>query len=481
MTLKLSITTKLFVGFIALLVLGLGTLALISTFWFIQQESRNLTTFLDSEAKVVALKLSTLVDGVALTSNLGPTDARDALRAKIGEYLAQRLNRPIPYKTTLLILDEANLILGQSNRALELLGPLPQVPEGGIALEDVQDSGPAYRVLTTHFSLGPNVQGTFRVASLLSSLTTPLLSFLTSLCLALGGSFLLLTGLGYWLIVEIMKPVRNMAHAATLISDQNLGARIPLPAGQDDLSRLATTLNSLLARLESEFVFQERLVGELTHQLKTPLTILRGRNELGLATRRDSHDLRELVEDNLSDIDSMVNLLNSILELARYESRIDKLHYQSLDLKALVAGLGVELEPLWASKSFTFHCEGPEIMVLADPTALRQILVNLFDNAWKYGAQGSLVTAHWSVEGDKLRLVVSNKGGPIPEEDLELIFRRFYRSSQVQPEVSGSGLGLSIVRSLVNLHGGTVRAFNAPPGRVSFEVVWPLTPPALVD
>ena len=84
MKLKLSITTKLFVGFVALLVLGLGSLALISTFWFIQQESRNLSTFLDSEAKVVALTLSSLVDGVALEGNLRPTDARDALRAKIG-------------------------------------------------------------------------------------------------------------------------------------------------------------------------------------------------------------------------------------------------------------------------------------------------------------------------------------------------------------------------------------------------------------
>jgi len=474
MSVRPSITAKLFLGFLGLLVLALVFLGSISTVWFVRQQSAALDQFLEAEARGVSNRLEGIVEGLSQDGALGAEVVRAALGRDLKVYLSQRLNRPVPYKTTLLILDDRNLVLARSNLALDLMGPPPRPGIGEVVLEDIRDRGPAYRVVTTTYSLGDGKRGTFRVACLLSGLENPLTSFLTSLLVVLGGSLVLLSVLGASLISLTLRPVRSMAQAASRISEHNLSARIPLPPGNDDLFRMAETLNGLLGRLEADYAFQERLVEDLTHQLKTPLTILRGRNELGLTTRREVGELRELIEDNLSDIDALVNLLNTLLELARLDGRIDRLKTLPVDLGRLVSALGEELEPLWQSKDLGFRTEGPRVTVEADPEALRQILTNLFDNAWKFSPQGGVISVTWVVvQSHRIRITVANQGPPVVESDLERIFRRFYRSPQGSQTLPGSGLGLSIVRSLVELHGGTIRAVNPEHGGAAFEIDWP--------
>ena len=475
MILRPSITTKLFFAFLGLLVLALGLLGTISTLWFLRQESQNLNQFLEAEVRGVSNRLEGIVEGLTLAGESTSVTVTDALRQDLKTYLSQRLNRAVPYKTTLLILDAQGNALAQSNQALDLRGGLlPLAPEE-VRVEDVRDRGPAYRVMSVSYGLGSGGRGTFRIACLLTSLDAPLASFLTSLFFVLGGSLVLFSFLGAGLIVLTLRPVRSMALAASQISEQNLGARIPLPSGRDDLSRLATTLNSLLSRLETDFAFQESLVGELTHQLKTPLTILRGRNELGLTTRREVGEFRELVEDNLSDIDAIVNLLNTLLGLARLDSRIDRIQTVPVDLRRILMSLKDEMEPLWLSKGLEFRLVGEPVTLEADSEGLRQIFLNLYDNAWKFAPEGSQISTSWEVlpGAQKVRIVVTNQGAPIPEEDLALIFKRFFRSSQGGMVIPGAGLGLSIVRSLVELHGGSIRAFNPTEGGAAFEIEWP--------
>ena len=467
MTVRLSITTKLSLAFLGLLVLVLGLLGTVSTLWFVHQQSLNLDQFLDAEQRAVANRLEGIAESFRFLVRVSSAEVDEALRRSLRDMLSSRINRPIPYKTTLLIVDAQGLPLAESNHALDLTGPLPALAPGETRIDDVRGRGPAYRVVTASVSLGPGRLGAFRIGCLLSSLDAPLQSFLVSLLVALGGSLVLFSGLGLGLIRLTLRPVRSMVLVASQISEQNLGTRIPLPPGDDNLSRLARTLNSLLARLETDYQFQERLVSDLTHQLKTPLTILRGRNELALNRHESAQGLEELVEDNLSDIDGLVNLLNTLLELARYDSRIDKLKTAHVDLGALVAQLGEDLEPLWLSKNLQFVPQGDPAVVQADAEGLRQILTNLYDNCWKFSPVGSPIVTSWRPLDSWVEVVVSNQGPPIPDDDLEKIFKRFYRSAAVDPP-SGSGLGLSIVRSLVELHGGSVRAFNPPGGGAAF-------------
>lgn len=470
-----SITTKLFLAFFALLVLALGLLGTLSTLWFMRQESANLDQFLQSEAQTVATRLEGIVEDLTFVGRTGPSEVEAAFRRELKDLLSSRLNRPIPYKTTLVILDSRGQVLAQSNQALDLLGPLPVLKPGEFQINDIHGKGPAYRAITAAISLGPNRPGVFRVACLLTSLDPPLVSFLASLFVVLGGSLVVFSLLGAGLIGRTLRPVRSMVQVAGQISEQNLATRIPLPPGNDDLSRLAVTLNALLARLENDYAFQERLVGELTHQLKTPLTILKGRNELGLTTLHSMDELRELVEDNLSDIDSLVNLLNTLLKLARYDSRIDRLKTVPVDLKKLVIQLADELEPLWLDKDLTCRIEGDPVVLDADPEALRQILTNLFDNSWRFAPQGTEILTRWQIIQEKhaVRIVVSNQGPPVPEDDLDKIFKRFFRSANAESREAGAGLGLSIVKSLVELHGGTVEAFNPPEGGAAFAFQLP--------
>lgn len=472
MSFRPSITIKLLLGFLGLLVLALVFLGTVSTLWFVREQSANLDRFLDSEARGVANRLEGIVEGFTLRGSLRGEEVREALSRDLSNFLSQRVNRPIPYKTTVVILDDRGLPLARSNSAIDLSDPAPVLAAGEVRIEDIHDRGPAYRVVTATYALGTKAQGTFQIACLLSSQEVPLANFLTSLFLVLGGSLVLLSFLGIGLIRLTLSPVRTMSRVAGQISEQNLGARIPLPPGRDDLAQLAATLNGLLSRLEDDYAYQERLVGELTHQLKTPLTILRGRNELGLTTRRTVAELRELVEDNLSDIDALVNLLNTLLELARLDSRIDRVRSSPVDVKRLVGQLEEEMEPLWVSKGLVFVAEGEAAVVEADPEGFRQVLMNLYDNAWKFSPPGGRLSTRWETVGDAVRIVVSNQGPPIPEEDLERIFRRFYRSPEA-PDGPGAGLGLSVVRSLVGLHGGTIRAFNPPEGGAAFEILWP--------
>lgn len=470
-----SITTKLFLTFFALLVLALGLLGTLSTLWFMRQESANLDQFLQSEAQTVATRLDGIVEDLTFAGRTAPSEVEAAFRRELKDLLSSRLNRPVPYKTTLVILDGQGQVLAQSNQAVDLLGPLPALKPGEFQIHDSLGKGPAYRAITAAISLGPNRPGVFRIACLLTSLDQPFISFLTSLVMVLGGSLVLFSLLGAGLIGRTLRPVRSMVHVASQISEQNLATRIPLPPGNDDLSRLAVTLNALLARLENDYAYQERLVGELTHQLKTPLTILRGRNELGLTTLQTCEEFQDLIEDNLSDIDSLVNLLNTLLKLARYDSRIDRMRTVPVDLKKLVGQLGDELEPLWLDKNLSFRIEGDPLVLDADPEALRQILTNLFDNAWKYAPRGTEILTRWEITQEKraVTIVVSNQGPPVPEEDLEKIFKRFFRSVYPEPRGAGAGLGLSIVKSLVELHGGTVRAFNPPEGGAAFAFELP--------
>jgi len=469
---KLSITAKLLLGFLGLLVLALGVLGTLATFWFVAQESQALDRFLESEAHGVANRLEGIVEGISLDQSLGNSHLVATFQRELQNYLAQRLNRPSLYKTTLAIFDDHGVLLARSNEALDLRGPGPALGPGERRIEDVLYPGLRYRMISAAYALGPGVFGTFRVACLAASVQEPLWSFLTSLLVVLGGCLVVLSLLGVGLLRLTLAPVRSMAQAASQISEQNLDARIPSPPGRDDLARLAATLNGLLARLEADHAFQERLVTELTHQLKTPLTILRGRNEMGLSTLGSHDEWKALVEDNLADIDTLGNLLNTLLALARLDSRIDRVNTVPVDVKATVDQLAEELEPLWAAKDLTFRAEGPPVTVDADQEAFRQILMNLYDNSWKFSPPETVVATQWKVEGDHLVLVVTNQGPPIPSEDLEAVFRRFYRSPAVDGE-PGSGLGLSIVRSWVLLHGGSIRAYNPPSGGVAFEIRWP--------
>jgi signal transduction histidine kinase len=472
---RLSISRRLFWGFLSLLVTTVILSGGLSILWFVAQQNTALDQFLGSEARNIAEKLEVLEAEVAREASDDPQSLKKAWEPRLRTYLAERGNLATPYKTTLLVLGEGGEFWGQSNRALAVV-PVPGLGAAEVRFQSVEDRGPAYRSLSTTFALAPGHRGSFHLAVPLNSLDPPFYSFLTSLLVSLLGTFLVLSLLGAGLIRRTLQPVRRMAVTAGEISERHLDVRIPLPPGNDDLTRLAETLNRLLARLETEFGFQERLVAELTHQLKTPLALLRGRNELGLNQPPETRDLEALVQGNLSDIDAVVNLLNTVLELVRLDSHLDPISLEPVRIDTLVARWIADLGPLAEAKALHFLSDGPALEVPADPDGLGQILMNLYDNAWKFSPVGGTVLTTWGAQPTRgvAEIRVQNQGPPVPEEDLTRIFQRFYRGT-ASPEVpQGTGLGLAIVRSLTELHHGSVRAENREGGGVVFILELPL-------
>jgi signal transduction histidine kinase len=469
-----------------------GTLASV---WFAQDQSNRLDEFLTREVRGIKDTVETY-----FSVNGGESPAVDSVttpefRFFLGDFLITRLNRPVPYKTTMGIYDPQGNQIGASNAALSLVSDDPAPPADLVLVTIHRRSD--YRMASVPIVHNGKTLGSIRIACLTVTLIQVWESFVFSLLIVLTMAFLSFGLVGTFLIRWALRPVRQMSLSAGEISESHLDMRLAVPPGNDEVAQMARTLNRLLERLQSDFQFEEALLGQLGHELRTPLAILRGRNEVAIQKLgHRAQTVQAVLEDNIADIDTLVSLLNTLLSLARLDARINPVDLRPCNLAELLADLTEELSPLWEEKSLSFGLHLPggaptwesclPLMVLADPILLRQVFLNLLTNAFKYTPQGArieiVVTPAGTQTDPEWALVFQNPGPPLPEESLELVFKRFYRvdvhdfggaDQRSALGQKGFGLGLSIVKTLVDLHGGRVRAFNPPEGGAAFEVCLP--------
>lgn len=474
-----------------LLVLA-GSLASI---WFLQDQARRLDDFLSREVRGVQ---DTVQAYFSANGREGPDVegvTTPEFRVFLSQYLQDRLDLPRPYKTTLGVFGPNGNLVQSSNFALSLVSaPVEDIHE--MSLVTIKGP-PTYRLAWVRLEHDGRFLGTIRMACLTVTLGEVWNSFLFTLLLVLGLVFLSFGFLGTILIRWSLKPVKEMSSSAQDISESHLDLRLAVPDGKDEIAEMARTLNKLLDRLERDFEFEEALVGQLSHELRTPLSILRGRNEVALERLSGSpSSLKPVLEDNLADIDTIVSFLNTLLSLARLDGRIDPVRLVPCDLGNLLQNLIEELQPLWEEKDLSFRLslpdrttawsQSPPVVVHGDPVLLRQVFLNLLTNAYKYTPRQSRI--HLQIdragtsEAPVWSFVFRNPGPPIPEESLDLVFKRFYRVEVQDPDrferdsglmQKGFGLGLSIAKSLVDIHHGTIRAFNPENGGAAFEVCLP--------
>ena len=494
MTLALSVKQKILLSLWLITFLMLVLAGTLASFWFSRDQSNRLDDFLSRETRGVQDLAGTYFNVNTGEGPLVDSVANKDFQVFFQDYFLERANRPLSYKTTLGIFDPAGRLVMATNSALDLATPRL---EASSELQLVTVAGtPEFRLSAIPILHNGLLLGTIRLACLTVSLSDGLTSFLFSLVTVLTLVFLSFGMLGTVLIHWSLRPVRNMSVSAQAISESHLDLRIAVPPGQDELAQMAGTLNKLLERLERDFEFEEALVGQLSHELRTPLTILRARNEVALERSPPDAGLRGALEDNIADIDQIVSLLNTLLNLARLEGRKDLVDRRPCDLAKILQDLIEELEPLWEQKELRFQlalpdkasswAECPPLSTLGDPLLLRQAFLNILTNAYKYTPQGNPIhltvaragtsgSPHWS-------LVFHNPGPSIPQESLDLVFKRFYRVESQDPDryekaaglgQRGFGLGLSIAQTMVELHNGHIRAFNPPEGGAAFEIVLP--------
>jgi heavy metal sensor kinase len=266
-------------------------------------------------------------------------------------------------------------------------------------------------------------------------------------------------GLAYLLARTALAPVDRLRETAERVTADRLHERLPVPNPDDELGRLAATVNAMIARLERSFAEVKRFTADASHELRTPLTAIRTEAEVALAGDPTRDELRGIIESMLEECGRMARLTDQLLTLARDDAGVVPRPLEQLSIAALAGEVVDTLRPLADAKgvSIAFEDVHSHGTVAGDPVRLRQVVVNLIDNAIKYTPPGGSVRVGTAEAGGAVRLTVADTGEGIPAEHLPRVFDRFYRVDKARSrEQGGTGLGLSIVQSIATAHGGVV-------------------------
>ncbi|XOC02720.1 heavy metal sensor histidine kinase [Pseudomonadota bacterium DY0742] len=366
--------------------------------------------------------------------------------------------RPQLYENMLGNRDSLLWLLDAQGRALIEINParlpIPALPAGDAALTDTDGARLAWRRL-------PGEAGLTLVAGrLLAEREQMLGAYRAKLWWALSLGALLASVLGWLISRRALRPVRQLTRQALAIDVQHLHLRLDDSTVPSELEPLRAALNQMLGRLEQGFVRLSRFSEDLAHEMRTPLGNLMGQTQQLLHRTRAAEDYQALLVSNQEEYERLARMIDNTLFLARAEQPAAAIERQRFALPALVEQLCDYFEGVAEERGIQLLDE-TEGELCGDPELIRRALANLVANALRYGAADSPVRIV-SATGDGWRRVsVINQGPPIAPEHLPRLFDRFYRCdpSRAEPGDSG-GLGLAIVRSIAQLHGGEVEVHS---------------------
>lgn len=343
-------------------------------------------------------------------------------------------------------------VLGESDGSIQFVSYTPM----GIRSEDVDSRSAMVRIFELpgnfKFLVGRDLQDQLHLKSLLGD----------ALSLWLAGMVVLAGITWFFVNRRILKRIDNLSMSSRQIMEGDLAGRLDVTGNNDEFDRLATNLNIMLDRIEGLMHGLKEVSDNIAHDLKTPLTRMRGRVEAALRHDMSQEEAQACLEETLVETDELINTFNALLRIARVEAGSTGVDLGPVDLKAIVSDVCELYEPVAEDEGITLSMDLEEAAEVAgDRELLAQATVNLIENAIKYGRPKNAETAPnirvaLKQVHDEIILSVEDNGSGIPEEDRERVCNRFVRLDSAR-HAPGSGLGLSLIKAVVTLHNGKLR------------------------
>ncbi|MGB8061421.1 MAG: heavy metal sensor histidine kinase [Candidatus Sulfotelmatobacter sp.] len=287
---------------------------------------------------------------------------------------------------------------------------------------------------------------------------------------------LIAAGVGYWMSRRALSPVDALVRTACEVGGANLGSRLQKLETGDELQRLSDTLNEMLDRIETAFLRVTQFTADASHELRTPVSLIRTEAELALRRSRGEAEYKESLRHILLEAERTTVLIEQLLSLARADSGRETLHMQTVDLHQTLRSMVESWQQVAIIRDLQFSAKMDEdgALVMGDETMLRRLIDILLDNAFQYTPSPGTVSLLLEQREDTIAIAVQDSGVGIAEEEQSKIFQRFYRVDQARSRGrGGTGLGLAIAHWIVTQHHGSIRVESLPGQGATFRVELP--------
>lgn len=343
------------------------------------------------------------------------------------------------------------------------------VDKGGQVFETVSVTGRRYPVRMVYGFIGRGV--VLQMGQSMENYARLVEAFRTIFLITMGVIVVGAAIIGWFMAGRAMAGVWSVIRTARRISSGALHERVPVHTRGDEIDQLAQTFNRMLDRIETLVTGIREMSDNIAHDLRSPVTRIRGLAEVTLTTGRSSEEFEQMAASTIEECDRLLDMINTMLLISRTEAGVEKRQATALDLAAMVRDARDLFEPMAEDGRIDLALEAPAACPLAgDRAMLQRMIANLLDNAIKYTPAGGRVTVDLQCPpSGPARLTVADTGQGIAEHDLPHIFQRFYRCDQSRTH-AGTGLGLSLARAVARAHGGEITVSSSP-GRGSRFVV----------
>lgn len=335
---------------------------------------------------------------------------------------------------------------------------------------------PSIRIISVPIMHGNSLVNIVRVGTSLQSLDETLRRLLLVLLITMPLALMASLGGGWFLAGRALRPVGAITQAAQRIADGDLNQRLTVPDTSDEIGRLATTFNAMIGKLEASFKQVRQFTSDASHELRTPLTVLKGEAELALRRPRSVEDYRSVLESGLEEIDRMSRIVDELLFLSRADLGEIKIELKPIRLDLLLEDLKRQADVLGHEQDvkITLGLVEPAT-VPGDEMRLRELFLNLLDNAIKYSRSGSRVDVSLIKHEQTVRVSIADQGIGMSNDEQARIFDRFYRTDMARAYTKkGTGLGLAICKWIVDVHHGVIETQSETGKGSTFSVILPL-------